>query len=160
MAMAKTRVQQPEVAALDNRFPDCVDLKLVARRDHDSALQLGIDVNFAEAWQDIETTRFHFLKKHWRFRFGVHEGELVFYLQNLRSPIEKRHYASKLPVDKTLQRAETRGNIESDTEGSSVSAGVEVSGKGPKVSSEATASESHKAEKKTGITNQYDRNKS
>lgn len=88
----------------EDRFAECVRLRLKARKVKKRKLRLDVDINFADEWCDLETRRWLVLRDSWRFRFSIRSGELRLLLDQLTSPLEGRDLRLKLPLKEPRKR--------------------------------------------------------
>ncbi|MGO9607345.1 MAG: hypothetical protein ACLQAT_28790 [Candidatus Binataceae bacterium] len=116
-----------------NRYSDCVTLEMKPEQTN-SAIDVDIKVNFAEAWGQVMIEGFDrfktslktgVLRNQWKFKFGVSELELKCLLDNLTS--HYRNFRQPLPLNDKVQFTVKTEAASQASESDSSTIGVEVS---------------------------------
>jgi hypothetical protein len=100
----------------DDRFADCVRLRIIPALADPSRLRLEFELSFADMWLDMETRKYRVLREAWRFRFAIRGGELSLVLNRLASRTTERNFHRMLPRTQAVQHTastETAGSFES-----------------------------------------------
>ena len=107
----------------DDRFADCVRLRITPALADSSHLRLDFELSFADMWVDMETRRYRVLREAWRFRFAIRGGELSLALNRLASRTAERNFHRMLPHTQTVAHTASTEAAESFESSGTLAAG-------------------------------------